>query len=135
MSIKVGINGVGRIGGNAVRAGFHNPNIEFVAANDLTDTATLAHLLKYDSTLGMLHEEVRREGDIMFDGGKKIKIFDTRDPAEIDWPSVGADVVVESTGRFTEAKDASKHLRGSVKQVIISAPAKGEDITIVLGVN
>jgi glyceraldehyde 3-phosphate dehydrogenase len=135
MSIKVGINGFGRIGRNVVRAGLHNPNIEFVAANDLTDTATLAHLLKYDSTLGMLHEEVRREGDIIFVGGKKIKIFDTRDPAEIDWPSVGADVVVESTGRFTEAKDAAKHLRGSVKKVIISAPAKGEDITIVLGVN
>jgi glyceraldehyde 3-phosphate dehydrogenase len=135
MSIKVGINGFGRIGRNVVRAGLHNPNIEFVAANDLTDTATLAHLLKYDSTLGMLHEDVKVEGDIIFVGGKKIKIFATKDPAEINWPSVGADVVVESTGRFTEAKDAAKHLRGSVKKVIISAPAKGEDITIVLGVN
>jgi glyceraldehyde 3-phosphate dehydrogenase len=135
MSIKVGINGFGRIGRNVVRAGLHNPNIEFVAANDLTDTATLAHLLKYDSTLGMLHEDVKVEGDIIFVGGKKIKIFATKDPAEIDWPGVGADVVVESTGRFTEAKDAAKHLRGSVKKVIISAPAKGEDITIVLGVN
>ena len=135
MSIKVGINGFGRIGRNVVRAGLHNPNIEFVAANDLTDTATLAHLLKYDSTLGMLHEDVKVEGDIIFVGGKKIKIFATKDPAEIDWPGVGADVVIESTGRFTEAKDAAKHLRGSVKKVIISAPAKGEDITIVLGVN
>ncbi len=135
MSIKVGINGFGRIGRNVVRAGLHHPNIEFVAANDLTDTATLAHLLKYDSTLGMLHEDVKVEGDIIFVGGKKIKIFATKDPAEIDWPSVGADVVIESTGRFTEAKDASKHLRGPVKKVIISAPAKGEDITIVLGVN
>jgi glyceraldehyde 3-phosphate dehydrogenase len=135
MSIKVGINGFGRIGRNVVRAGLHNPNIEFVAANDLTDTATLAHLLKYDSTLGMLHEDVKVEGNTIVVGGKKIKIFDTRDPAEIDWPGVGADVVVESTGRFTEAKDAAKHLRGSVKKVIISAPAKGEDITIVLGVN
>ena len=135
MSIKVGINGFGRIGRNVVRAGLHNPNIEFVAANDLTDTATLAHLLKYDSTLGMLHEDVKVEGDIIFVGGKKIKIFATKDPAEIDWPGVGAEVVIESTGRFTEAKDAAKHLRGSVKKVIISAPAKGEDITIVLGVN
>jgi len=135
MSIKVGINGFGRIGRNVVRAGLHNPNIEFVAANDLTDTATLAHLLKYDSTLGMLHEDVKVEGDIIFVGGKKIRIFATKDPAEIDWPGVGAEVVIESTGRFTEAKDAAKHLRGPVKKVIISAPAKGEDITIVLGVN
>ncbi len=135
MSIKVGINGFGRIGRNVVRAGLHNPNIEFVAANDLTDVATIAHLLKYDSTLGRLHEEVKVEGDIIIVGGKKIKVFATKDPAEIDWPGVGADVVVESTGRFTEAKDAKKHMRGSVKKVIISAPAKDEDITIVLGVN
>src|SRR5579871_3371460 len=135
MSVKVGINGFGRIGRNVVRAGLHNPNIEFVAANDLTDVATIAHLLKYDSTLGVLHEDVKVEGDIIIVGGKKIKVFATKDPAEIDWPSVGADFVVESTGRFTEAKDAAKHMRGSVKKVIISAPAKGEDITIVLGVN
>lgn len=135
MSIKVGINGFGRIGRNVVRAGLHNPNIEFVAANDLTDTATIAHLLKYDSTLGRLDADVEVQGDTIVVGGKKIKVFATRDPAEIDWPGVGADVVVESTGRFTEAKDAAKHLRGSVKKVIISAPAKGEDITIVLGVN
>jgi glyceraldehyde 3-phosphate dehydrogenase len=135
MSIKVGINGFGRIGRNVVRAGLHNPNIEFVAANDLTDTATLAHLLKYDSTLGQLDEEVKAEADAIIVGGRKIKVFAIKDPAEIDWPGVGAEVVVESTGRFTEAKDAAKHLRGSVKKVIISAPAKGEDITIVLGVN
>jgi glyceraldehyde 3-phosphate dehydrogenase len=135
MSIKVGINGFGRIGRNVVRAGLHNPAIEFVAANDLTDTATIAHLLKYDSTLGRLDADVEVEGDTIIVGGKKIKVFATKDPAEIDWPSVGADVVIESTGRFTEAKDASKHMRGSVKKVIISAPAKGEDITIVLGVN
>jgi glyceraldehyde 3-phosphate dehydrogenase len=135
MPIKVGINGFGRIGRNVVRAGLHNPNIEFVAANDLTDVATIAHLLKYDSTLGMLHEDVKVEGDTIVVGGKKIKVFATKDPAEIDWPSVGADVVVESTGRFTEGKDAAKHMRGSVKKVIISAPAKGEDVTIVLGVN
>ena len=135
MPIKVGINGFGRIGRNVVRAGLHNPNIEFVAANDLTDTATIAHLLKYDSTLGRLDADVEVQGDIIIVGGKKIKVFATKDPAEIDWPSVGAQVVVESTGRFTEAKDAGKHMRGSVKKVIISAPAKGEDITIVLGVN
>jgi len=135
MPIKVGINGFGRIGRNVVRAGLHNPDIEFVAANDLTDTATIAHLLKYDSTLGRLDVDVEVQGDTIIVGGKKIKVFATKDPAEIDWPSVGADVVVESTGRFTEAKDAAKHIRGSVKKVIISAPAKGEDITIVLGVN
>ena len=135
MAIKVGINGFGRIGRNVVRAGLHNPNIEFVAANDLTDTKTLAHLLKYDSTLGRLHGEVTAEDDAIVVNGKRIKVFATKDPGEIDWASVGAQVVVESTGRFTEAKDARKHLRGTVKKVIISAPAKDEDLTIVLGVN
>src|SRR6266850_1382897 len=135
MSIKVGINGFGRIGRNVVRAGLNNPNLEFVAANDLTDTKTLAHLLKYDSTLGRLHGEVHAEADAIVVNGKRIRVFATKDPAEIDWPGVGAQVVVESTGRFTDAKDAAKHLRGSVKKVIISAPAKNEDITIVLGVN
>jgi glyceraldehyde 3-phosphate dehydrogenase len=135
MSIKVGINGFGRIGRNVVRAGLHNPGIEFVAANDLTDTKTLAHLLKYDSILGQLKDEVRADGDYIHVGKKKIKIFATKDPAEIDWSGLGAQIVVESTGRFTDAKDAAKHLRGSVKKVIISAPAKNEDVTIVLGVN
>jgi glyceraldehyde 3-phosphate dehydrogenase len=135
MPIKVGINGFGRIGRNVVRAGLHNPAVEFVAANDLTDTKTLAHLFKYDSTLGTLKEEVRAEGDYVVVGDKKIRIFATKDPAEIDWPSLGVQVVVESTGRFTDAKEAAKHLRGSVKKVIISAPAKNEDVTLVLGVN
>jgi glyceraldehyde 3-phosphate dehydrogenase (phosphorylating) len=135
MPIKVGINGFGRIGRNVVRAGLHNPEIEFVAANDLTDTKTLAHLFKYDSILGTLKEDVRAEGDYVIVGDKKIRIFAIKDPAEIDWPSLGVQVVVESTGRFTGGKDAAKHLRGSVKKVIISAPAKGEDITVVLGVN
>jgi glyceraldehyde 3-phosphate dehydrogenase len=135
MAIKVGINGFGRIGRNVVRAGLHNPNIEFVAANDLTDTKTLAHLLKYDSVLGVLPDEVKTESDAVVVGNKRIKIFATKDPAEIDWSSVGAQIIVESTGRFTDANDAKKHLRGSVKKVIISAPAKNEDITIVLGVN
>ena len=135
MTIKVGINGFGRIGRNVVRAGLHNPGVEFVAANDLTDTKTLVHLLKYDSILGRLDEEVKVDGDTIVVGDKRIKIFAVKDPAEIDWNSLGVQVVVESTGRFTEAKDARKHLRGSVKKVIISAPAKEEDITIVLGVN
>src|SRR5229473_704830 len=135
MSIKVGINGFGRIGRNVVRAGLNRTDIDFVAANDLTDTKTLAHLLKYDSILGPLHESVKIEGDAIVIGGKRIKIFATKDPAEIDWNSVGAQIVIESTGRFTDAKEASKHLRGSVKKVIISAPASNEDVTIVLGVN
>ncbi len=135
MPTKVGINGFGRIGRNVVRAGLDRSDIEFVAANDLTDTKTLAHLLKYDSILGPLPESVKVDGDGIVIGGKRIAIFATKDPAEIDWNSVGAQVVVESTGRFTDAKEAVKHLRGSVKKVIISAPASNEDVTIVLGVN
>ena len=135
MAIKVGINGFGRIGRNVVRAALHNSNIEIVAANDLTDPKTLAHLLKYDSTLGTLKADVQLESDAIVVDGKHIKIFAIKDPAEIDWASTGAQVVVESTGRFTDAKDASKHLRGTVKKVVISAPGKNEDITIVLGVN
>jgi glyceraldehyde 3-phosphate dehydrogenase len=135
MAIKVAINGFGRIGRNVVRAALHNPNIEFVAANDLTDTKTLAHLLKYDSTLGTLPDVVKAEADAIVVAGKRIKIFAIKDPAQIDWSSLGAQVVVESTGKFTEAKDAAKHIQGTVKKVIISAPAKGEDVTIVLGVN
>jgi glyceraldehyde 3-phosphate dehydrogenase len=135
MAIKVGINGFGRIGRNVVRAGLGNSNIEFVAANDLTDTKTLAHLLKYDSILGPLHAEVKADGDSISVNGKKIKIFAIKDPAELDWSSLGVQVVIESTGKFTDATQAGKHLKGSVKKVIISAPAKNEDITIVLGVN
>jgi glyceraldehyde 3-phosphate dehydrogenase len=135
MAVKVGINGFGRIGRNVVRAALGRNDVEFVAVNDLTDTKTLAHLLKYDSVLGPLHKEVTYDADSITVDGKKIKVFAIKDPAELDWTSVGAQVVVESTGRFTDAKDASKHLRGSVKKVIISAPAKGEDITLVLGVN
>jgi glyceraldehyde 3-phosphate dehydrogenase len=135
MAIKVGINGFGRIGRNVVRAGLNNPNVEFVAANDLTDTKTLAHLLKYDSILGPLDAEVKAEADGILLNGKKIKIFATKDPAELDWASVGAGIVVESTGKFTNRDDAAKHLRGPVKKVIISAPAKNEDVTLVLGVN
>jgi glyceraldehyde 3-phosphate dehydrogenase len=135
MAIKVGINGFGRIGRNVVRAGLNNPNIEFVAANDLTDTKTLAHLLKYDSILGPLAVDVKAEGDTIKVGGKTIKIFAIKDPAEIDWTSLGVEIVIESTGKFTDATAAAKHLKGSVKKVIISAPAKNEDVTLVLGVN
>jgi glyceraldehyde 3-phosphate dehydrogenase len=135
MAVKVGINGFGRIGRNVVRAGLHSKDVEFVAVNDLTDTKTLAHLLKYDSVLGNLHETISHTADSITVGGQTIKVFATKDPADLDWTSVGADIVVESTGFFTDAKDAAKHLRGSVKKVIISAPAKNEDVTIVLGVN
>ena len=135
MAVKVGINGFGRIGRNVVRAGLHNPDIEFVAVNDITDTKTLAYLLKYDSVLGTLPETVTAESDAIRIGDKRLKVFAQKDPGELDWNSVGAQIVVESTGRFTEAKDASKHLRGTVKKVVISAPGKNEDITIVLGVN
>jgi glyceraldehyde 3-phosphate dehydrogenase len=135
MAVKVGINGFGRIGRNVVRAGLHRKDIEFVAVNDLTDTKTLAHLLKYDSVLGTLHEEVVSHPDSISVGGKTIKVFAQKDPALLDWDSVGAQIVIESTGRFTDAKDAVKHLHGSVKKVIISAPAKNEDLTMVLGVN
>jgi glyceraldehyde 3-phosphate dehydrogenase len=135
MSVKVGINGFGRIGRNVVRAGLNNADFDVVAVNDLTDSATLAHLTKYDSVLGKLHADVKVHGDHIHINDKKIKVFATRNPEEIDWPSLGVEVVIESTGRFTAAEDAKKHLRGSVKKVIISAPASGEDITIVLGVN
>jgi glyceraldehyde 3-phosphate dehydrogenase len=135
MAVKVGINGFGRIGRNVVRAALHRNDIEFVAVNDLTDTKTLAHLFKYDSVLGTLPEEIRADGDVIHVGNKSIKVFAIKDPAQLDWNSVGAQIVIESTGKFTDGKDASKHLRGSVKKVIISAPAKNEDVTLVLGVN
>jgi glyceraldehyde 3-phosphate dehydrogenase len=135
MAIKVAINGFGRIGRNVLRAGFNNPEVEFVATNDLTDTKTLAHLLKYDSVLGPFDADVKAgEGEIVING-KSIKVFSTKDPAEIDWSSLGAQIVIESTGHFTDATKASAHLKGTVKKVIISAPAKNEDITLVLGVN
>jgi len=135
MSVKVGINGFGRIGRNVIRAALHNPEIEFVAVNDLTDTKTLAHLTKYDSVLGVLPEDVKVDGDSIVIGPRRVKVFAVKDPAELDWSSLGVQVVVESTGRFTDAKEASKHLRGTVIKVIISAPASNEDVTIVLGVN
>jgi glyceraldehyde 3-phosphate dehydrogenase len=135
MAIKVAINGFGRIGRNVFRAAIGNPAVEIVATNDLTDNKTLAHLLKYDSILGPLDGEVTHDAESITVNGKRIRVFEIKDPAEIDWSSTGAEVVVESTGRFTKAEDAKKHLRGTVKKVIISAPATGEDVTIVLGVN
>lgn len=135
MAIKVGINGFGRIGRNVLRTCLGDNEIDFVAVNDLTDTKTLAHLLKYDSVMGNLEQSITADGDTISVDGDSFRVFSEKDPAAIDWESVGAEIVIESTGRFTKAEDASKHLRGSVKKVIISAPAKGEDVTIVLGVN
>ena len=135
MAIKVGINGFGRIGRNVYRASLNDPNIEIVAVNDLTEPKTLAHLLKYDSVLGNLPNKVTSGADCIQVDGKNVRVFKEKDPAALPWESVGAQVVIESTGRFTDANDAKKHLRGPVKKVIISAPAKNEDVTLVLGVN
>ncbi len=135
MPIKVGINGFGRIGRNVLRTALKDSNIEFVAVNDLTDPKTLAHLLKYDSVLGNLKNDISAGADSISIDGRTIKVFAEKDPAKLPWESVGAQVVVESTGRFTDAVEARKHLRGPVKKVIISAPAKNEDVTLVLGVN
>ena len=137
MAIRVGVNGFGRIGRNFYRAvaASQGSNIEIVAVNDLTDTKTLAHLLKYDTVLGTFPGEVRAgEGTITVDG-KEIKVLSERDPAALPWGDLGIDIVIESTGRFTSADDARKHITAGAKKVIISAPAKGEDATFVLGVN
>ena len=131
----VGINGFGRIGRNFFRAALTSPEIEIVGINDLTDNATLAHLLKYDSILGRLGLEVSYTEESLTVGGKRIRVFAQRDPADLPWASVGAEVVLESTGHFTNAGDAKKHLANGAKKVIISAPATDEDITIVMGVN
>ena len=135
MPIKVGINGFGRIGRNIVRTALDDKDLLFVAVNDITDAKTLAHLLKYDSVLGNLAQTITHTDNTISVEGKVIKVFKTKDPAEIDWASVGADIVVESTGLFTKGPEAKKHLRGPVKKVIISAPAEDPDATFVLGVN
>jgi glyceraldehyde 3-phosphate dehydrogenase len=135
MPIKVGINGFGRIGRNIVRAALNDKDLQFVAVNDITDAKTLAHLLKYDSVLGNLPNTITHTDNSISVDGKSIKVFKTKDPAEIDWASVGADIVVESTGLFTKGPEAKKHLRGPVKKVVISAPAEDPDATFVLGVN
>jgi len=135
MPIKVGINGFGRIGRNIVRTALDDKDIQFVAVNDITDAKTLAHLLKYDSVLGNLPNTITHTDNSISVDGKGFKVFKTKDPAEIDWASVGADIVIESTGLFTKGPEAKKHLRGPVKKVIISAPAEDPDATFVLGVN
>ncbi|OGW87421.1 MAG: type I glyceraldehyde-3-phosphate dehydrogenase [Omnitrophica bacterium RIFCSPHIGHO2_02_FULL_46_11] len=136
MKVRVGINGFGRIGRNIFRAGFKNQNIEFVAINDLpTDTKTLAHLLKYDSTFGILDAKVQAQEGALIVNGQGLKVLSHKSPAEIPWGQLGVDIVIESTGVFTDAEKAKGHMAGGAKKVIISAPAKNEDITIVIGVN
>src|SRR3954451_3298406 len=136
VTTRVGVNGFGRIGRNFWRAAAAaGADVEIVAVNDLTDTKTLAHLLKYDTVLGRLGQDVAADGDGIRVGSKTIKVLSERDPAALPWGDLGVDVVVESTGRFTKAEDAGKHLTGGAKKVVISAPAKGEDATIVMGVN
>jgi glyceraldehyde 3-phosphate dehydrogenase len=134
--VQVGINGFGRIGRNFLRAALaSNAPIEIVAVNDLTSIDTLAHLIKYDSILGRLNQEVSFDENSLTIGGRKIRVFAEKDPAALPWASVGAEIVIESTGRFTKASDAAKHLIGGAKKVVISAPATDEDVTLVLGVN
>src|SRR5499427_9169455 len=135
MPIKVGINGFGRIGRNIVRTAIDDKVIQFVAVNDITDAKTLAHLLKYDSVLGNLPHTITHTEDSISIEGRPIKVFKTKDPAEINWAGVGAEIVIESTGLFTKGPEAKKHLRAPVKKVIISAPADDPDGTFVLGVN
>lgn len=136
MAVKIGINGFGRIGRNYLRAALaQGADLEIVAVNDLTDNKTLAHLLKYDSVGGPLSESVSYDGDSITVGDKSIKVFEERDPANLPWGELGVDIVIESTGRFTKAEDAKKHIAGGAKKVLISAPATGDDVTIVMGVN
>jgi glyceraldehyde 3-phosphate dehydrogenase len=135
MTVRVGINGFGRIGRNIMRAALGDKNIDFVAVNDLTSAATLAHLLKYDSVLGNLHANVEATGDGISVDGDAFKVLSMRDPAQLPWKDLGVDVAFESTGLFTNRDDAAKHLTAGAKRVVITAPAKGPDITIVLGVN
>ncbi len=135
MAIRIGINGFGRIGRNVLRASLRDPALEFVAINDLTDAKTLAYLLKYDSVHGTLDATVEAKGDQIFVDGKPIKVLAIKDPKELPWKELNVDVVIESTGRFTDREGAGKHLSAGAKQVIISAPATDPDVTIVLGVN
>jgi len=135
MTVKIGINGFGRIGRLVFRAALENPNVEVVAINDLTDAATNAHLLKYDSIHGILNASVSAKDNVMVVDGKEIKVVSERDPKQLPWGELGVDIVVESTGFFLEGSKAAGHIEAGAKKVIISAPAKNEDITIVLGVN
>ena len=135
MAVKVGINGFGRIGRNIMRAAMGNREIDFVAVNDLTNAATLAHLLKYDSVLGNLHADVRASGDGITVDGDSFKVLSVKDPAQLPWKDLGVEIVLESTGLFTSRDGAAKHLAAGAKKVIVTAPAKGPDVTVVLGVN
>ncbi|MDT0184184.1 type I glyceraldehyde-3-phosphate dehydrogenase [Microbacterium sp. ARD31] len=136
MAVKIGINGFGRIGRNYLRAALaQGADLDIVAVNDLTDNKTLAHLLKYDSVGGVLAEDVSYTADSITVGDKTIKVFEERDPANLPWGELGVDIVIESTGRFTKAEDAKKHVAGGAKKVLISAPATGDDVTVVMGVN
>ncbi len=135
MAIRVGINGFGRIGRNILRAALPDKELEIVAVNDVTDAKTLGHLLKYDSILGNLSHDVRVEGDTILVDGRKVKVLSTKDPAGLPWKDLGVEYAIESTGLFTDAEKAKVHLSGGAKKVIISSPAKGEDLTIVMGVN
>src|SRR5437762_1078692 len=135
MAVKIGINGFGRIGRNIMRAALGDKEIDFVAVNDITSAHTLAHLLKYDSVLGNLHARVEAKNDVISVDGDEFKVLSKRDPAELPWKDLGVDVVFESTGLFTGRDDAAKHLAAGARRVIITAPAKSPDITIVLGVN
>ncbi|QOD92601.1 type I glyceraldehyde-3-phosphate dehydrogenase [Chryseoglobus sp. 28M-23] len=136
MSVKIGINGFGRIGRNYLRAALaQGSDLEIVAVNDLTDNAALAHLLKYDSVGGPLAHDVSHDGDSITVGDQRIRVFAERDPSDLPWGDLGVDIVIESTGRFTKAEDAKKHIAGGAKKVLISAPASGNDATIVMGVN
>lgn len=135
MSVKIAINGFGRIGRNVLRAASGNPEIEIVAVNDLTDPATLAHLLKYDSVHGLYDGDVQATADALIVNGREIKVFAEKDPVALPWGKLGVEITIESTGRFTDRANAAKHLTAGAKKVIISAPGKGEDLTIVMGVN
>jgi glyceraldehyde 3-phosphate dehydrogenase len=135
VAVKVGINGFGRIGRNIMRAAMGNREIDFVAVNDLTNAATLAHLLKYDSVLGNLHADVRASGDGITVDGDSFKVLSVKDPAQLPWKDLGVEIVLESTGLFTSRDAAAKHLAAGAKKVIVTAPAKGPDVTVVLGVN
>ncbi len=135
MAIRIGINGFGRIGRNVLRASLDDPDLQFVALNDLTDAKTLAYLLKYDSVHGTLKPEVEARGDQLVVGGKSLTVLAKKDPKELPWKDLGVDLVIESTGRFTDREGAGRHLSAGAKRVIISAPAKDPDVTIVLGVN
>ena len=135
MAIRVGINGFGRIGRNILRAALDDKDLDIVAVNDITDAKTLGHLLKYDSILGNLPHDVRVEGDTILVDGRKVKVLSTKDPAALPWKDLGVEYAIESTGLFTDAEKAKVHLASGAKKVIISSPAKGEDLTIVMGVN